>query len=118
MTLYDIIFLVLTLLAVLTGIALGFHISFRLAENRYEGKDRKVYHASSKSTQIRRDAGIEQERKTRKSKLRERVKRKDATSFAEFNCEFTGEDHAKKLERVMSEQDEAYNCLEQRVEKT
>ena len=44
------------------------------------------------------------------------MKRQDELSFAEFECQFTGEDPAKKLERVRGEQDAAYNCLEKKAE--
>lgn len=123
MNAYDIIFMVVLLISILAGIGLGVHVGFRLAQDRYEGKSASKYRAGKKLSESKRDVrGAETESRKSKHKsgdgagLSKRMKRQDELSFAEFECQFTGEDPAKKLERVRGEQDAAYNCLEKKAE--
>lgn len=137
MTTYDIVFLVCILLAALAGIALGFHMAYRLAEGRQREKN-DGYSVRPKSAVPVRDVGrggVEEntgikengevdenvvgnkKEEEKKPRLRDRIKRKKKMSFSEFDCQFTGEDPTEKLERTRAEQDAAYNCLESRVEK-
>lgn len=120
MTLFDIMFYLVILLGVLAGISLGVHAAFRMADERAEtSSPHEVRTPSGRSRQTGGEG--ESEKASRKagrggkSTLSKRVRKQDRVSFSEFDCEFTGEDHAEKLNRIMSEQDGAYNCLDGKV---
>jgi len=124
MTAFDIIFLVCILVFILAGIALGFHMAYRLTEGRIRSRENDSYSVRPHSAKSTRDIADENgkqvgafwKRKRKNTRLRNKIKNKKQISFSEFNCQFTGEDPVEKLERTRAEQDAAYNCLESRVE--
>ena len=129
MTILD-IFAVVVAIAVLVGIGLGVHFAFQFSDpdNREEGGgvEEQPYFEEQKVTSSTAEPKVESEKlnfgsalkKKRKKdkKLAEKVKQ-PTTSFAEFDCQFTGENPQDKIRGTMHQQDDSYHVLQSGVEK-
>lgn len=115
---FDMLFFFAILIGVLIGIAGGVHIAFTLAD-RGDDDDSYLVRTSSKpkATDDENASGLTQEEpkklsKRQRKKLGTKVKGKqNSPSFADFECQFTGEDPTDKLQREMKEQESSYNYL-------
>ena len=121
MTPYDIVFLLAMLLSALAAIGVGFHLAFRVFDNKKEGNNDDGYFAPPRHHQSVKDKPKPEKQKDKtktgeSGKLKKRIEaRKQNISFSEFDCQFTGEDHQTKLEEIRGEQDSAYNFLGNKV---
>ena len=124
MNVFDMMFFLAILIGVLIGIGLGVHVAFRLSErDSYDDDDYYAPPKATPSTKSKRKSsspseGEEQPKKKffhkseqyKECKLKSRMQQPD-TSFAEFNCQFTGENHKDRLKKEMQGQDNAYHYL-------
>ena len=124
MNTFDMLFFLAILIGVLIGIGFGVHAAFRLSEHdSYDDDDYYAPPKATPSTKSKRksDSPSEDEEQSeknffrkskqhREAKLKSRMQQPD-TSFAEFNCQFTGENHEDKLKKEMRGQDNAYHYL-------
>lgn len=120
MTTFDMLFFFAILIGVLIGIACGVHIAFTLADGDDEDDSYLASRASkTNAAEDKNESGLTQEepkekklsRKQRK-KLGTKVRGKQTSpSYADFECQFTDEDPADKLQREMKGQESSYNYL-------
>lgn len=123
MNTFDMLFFLAILIGVLIGIGLGVHAAFRLSgHDSYDDDDYYAPPKATPSTKSKRKSGSpsEEEQPKKKffhkseqhkeAKLKSRMQQPN-TSFAEFDCQFTGENHKDKLKKEMKGQDNAYHYL-------
>lgn len=120
MTTFDMLFFFAILIGVLIGIACGVHIAFVLADGDDEDGPYPVSRPSKTDTaKSKNETGLTQEEpkekklsKKQRKKLGTKVQGKQTSpSYADFECQFTDEDHTEKLQREMKGQESSYNYL-------
>lgn len=100
------------LICILAGIGAGFHLAFTTARER-PPKARKNK-AVDEQTEEKKEKKpwISRPWVSKDKHLSSKIHDQSGQSFAEFDCQFTGEDPDEKLQRARSSQDDSYNCLQ------
>lgn len=107
---FTIILFTVLLICILIGVGLGFYLAYVVAYNTKIKPSIKLQHPDINTKKTKRKKGEWLPNK-KDSTLSTKIHKQTGQSYAEFDCNFTGEDPSEKLDTARKKQDASYNCL-------
>lgn len=108
---FTIVFFTVILLCILIGVGGGFHMAFMLAKGKPPPpRKNKTIDGGPKQHKPKK-RWLDRPWASKDKGLSSKIHKQDGQSFAEFDCQFTGEDPDDKLKQARGAQDNSYNCL-------
>lgn len=111
MTAFTIILFTVILLCILAGIGGGFYMAFSVTSGRPQRPRKNKPVSQGEKPKQSHKSWLDRPWASKGKRLSTKIHNQDGQSFAEFGCQFTGEDPEQKLRQARGTQDESYNCL-------